>query len=324
MITIQPLDNQRTLPLLVNLENSSKQHISLENLISWYQNNQEMMEDKLLKHGAILFRGFSIDTGSKLKSFVDRIFKSQFLKYTDGTSPRSKIEDGIYTSTEFPAEYPISLHNELSYSYQWPNRLFFCCVTPAVEGGETPIADSRSILKNIDPQIVAEFNTKKIKYIRKLNNGQGFGLSWQKAFETDDQAIVEDFCTRAKINYEWQKDGGLRISEIRPAIAIHPQTQEQVWFNQADQFHPSTLPPDLYESLLLVFQGREEELSSNCCFGDDSAIEVSKLDAIRETIKQETVTFSWQKGDLLVLDNMLACHGRMPFVGPRKILVSMI
>jgi alpha-ketoglutarate-dependent taurine dioxygenase len=35
------------------------------------------------------------------------------------------------------------------------------------------------------------------------------------------------------------------------------------------------------------------------------------------------VPVPWQAGDILVVDNMLACHGRMPFSGPRKILLAM-
>jgi len=35
------------------------------------------------------------------------------------------------------------------------------------------------------------------------------------------------------------------------------------------------------------------------------------------------VSFPWQPGDLLMLDNMLVAHGREPFAGRREILVGM-
>lgn len=35
------------------------------------------------------------------------------------------------------------------------------------------------------------------------------------------------------------------------------------------------------------------------------------------------VRFDWQKGDVILLDNMLAAHARDPFEGPRKIVVAM-
>jgi len=47
------------------------------------------------------------------------------------------------------------------------------------------------------------------------------------------------------------------------------------------------------------------------------------LDEVRQTVREEMRLFSWQRGDLLMVDNMLVCHGRRPFTPPRKILVSM-
>jgi alpha-ketoglutarate-dependent taurine dioxygenase len=35
------------------------------------------------------------------------------------------------------------------------------------------------------------------------------------------------------------------------------------------------------------------------------------------------VANAWEKGDVLLLDNMLMSHGRSSFTGERKILVSM-
>lgn len=33
--------------------------------------------------------------------------------------------------------------------------------------------------------------------------------------------------------------------------------------------------------------------------------------------------FDWQRGDVVMLDNMLAAHARDPYEGPRKIVVAM-
>ena len=67
---------------------------------------------------------------------------------------------------------------------------------------------------------------------------------------------------------------------------------------------------------------KEDELPRNAFYGDGSPIESSALEEIREVYRQASIVFPWQKGDILMLDNFLASHGRRPFVGPRRILVA--
>ena len=94
-----------------------------------------------------------------------------------------------------------------------------------------------------------------------------------------------------------------------------------VWFNQAHLFHISSLVPEVRESLLSLL--REDEFPRNAYYGDGSPIETSVLDEIRGIYNQESIRFMWQEGDILMLDNMLTAHGRMPFSGTRKIVVGM-
>ena len=134
---------------------------------------------------------------------------------------------------------------------------------------------------------------------------------------------MEEFCSAPGTECHWHEDGGLTVAQVRPATAIHPVTGEEVWFNQADQFHPSTHPKAIYESMLALYSGREELMPQNVYFGDGSPIDASLFDEVRKTVAAETRLFPWQRGDLLMVDNMLVCHGRMPFKPPRKILVAM-
>src|SRR5688572_31013451 len=43
-------------------------------------------------------------------------------------------------------------------------------------------------------RIVEKFAQKQVMYVR--NYGDGLGLSWQEAFQTDDKRIVEEHCRR--------------------------------------------------------------------------------------------------------------------------------
>jgi alpha-ketoglutarate-dependent taurine dioxygenase len=108
---------------------------------------------------------------------------------------------------------------------------------------------------------------------------------------------------------------------VRPAVTRHPVTGETLWFNHATFFHVSTLAPAIREELLVEFA--EDELPANTYYGDGSPIEPEILDQLRALYEQFTVSFAWQKGDVLLLDNMMVAHGRAPYEGARKILVGM-
>jgi hypothetical protein len=67
----------------------------------------------------------------------------------------------------------------------------------------------------------------------------------------------------------------------------------------------------------------EEDLPRNCYFGDGSAIPDESMRRILDVYRELEVSVPWQKGDVILIDNILAAHGRNPFVGERKILVAM-
>jgi alpha-ketoglutarate-dependent taurine dioxygenase len=290
---------------------------SYDSLIETVFGNRDFFREKLLAHGVLLFRGYRVDTVTKFERFV-RLFSARPLfNYAGGVSPRIALGEGVYTSTEYPAELTLSLHNELSYADHFPSHLYFCCLTAPETGGETIIGDSRRILRKIDPEIADLFRRKQICYIRNLHAEKGTGYSWQEAFETDCPLVVENHCRRIGAEHEWRPGGALRLKQIRPATLTHPVTGEEVWFNQADGFHPSNLD----EETRLAFD--EDELRLNCRFGDGSPIDAEILGHVREVLAGEMIPHKWQEGDILVLDNILAAHGRLPFSGPRRISLAM-
>lgn len=288
------------------------------NLLALVSTNRELIQSSLLKHGALLFRGFNSKTMAEFEQLV-RDISGQLIEYSDQTSPRHKVSGNIYTSTDYPDSQTIFLHNENSYASTWPLKIFFFCVTPPPFGGETPIADVRKVYQRISPHIRERFAQKGWMLVR--NFGDGFGLSWQTVFQTTEKQQVNEFCRRAGIETEWKEGDRLKTRQVRQAIAQHPQTGEMVWFNHATFFHVSTLDPTIRETLLAQFS--EEDLPYNTYYGDGSPIEAAVLDELREAYREEAVAFPWQEGDMLMVDNMLTAHGRNPYTGPRKIVVGM-
>ncbi len=287
-------------------------------LAAFITQNLAGLEANLLKYGAILFRGFSVDAQEYFERFVEAIFP-QPMQYIERSTPRIKLSDRVYTSTEYPASRSIALHNESSYSSVWPGKVCFFCLKPADEQGETPIADVRNVYNRIDPAVVNRFVQRQWMLLRNYN--EGAGLSWQDGFQTKERSVVEDYCRSYKIEFEWIEDGGLRTRQVRPAVARHPKTGETVWFNHIAFWHISSLDHETAKAMLDLYG--DEGLPYNTYFGDGAPIEPSIVAQLREAYEQEKVVFPWRKGDVLVLDNMLAAHGRNPYRGTRKVLVAM-
>jgi alpha-ketoglutarate-dependent taurine dioxygenase len=306
------LDTEKNFPVVV------QPAIEGLNLISWAQENSALLEAKLSEHGALLFRNFSVNSTDDFQSFI-RSVSGQLLEYTYRSTPRTQVSGRVYTSTEYPADMSIPMHNENSYSRNWAMKLFFLCVTAAEEQGETPIADSRRMYEKIDAEIKTRFIEKKVMYVR--NYGSDIDLPWQNVFQTSSKTEVEDFCRKSDIRFEWLGGDRLRTRQICQSVAQHPLTGEMVWFNQANLFHFSSLPTEVQNALLSNFG--EDNLPRNAYFGDGERIEPAVIKHINEVYEQESVAFPWQKGDVLMLDNMLIAHGRNPFKGARKIVVAM-
>lgn len=287
-------------------------------LVSWVRDNSEFIGAELAKHGAILFRGFGIDSAAKLEQLI-RAISGEPLEYTERSSPRSQVYGNVYTSTDYPPDQSIFPHNEQSYNLNFILKIFFCCLQRAEQGGETPIVDCRKVFNRIDPKIRRRFVEKKYRYVRNFR--ENLGLSWQTAFRTTDRTAVENYCLRNEIGFEWVGADSLKTWQVRQPVGKHPRTGELVWFNHLTFFHVSTLEPAVGNWMSSQFE--EGDLPNNTYYGDGSPIEPSVLDELRAIYLSEKVVFSWQEGDVMLVDNMLTAHGRESFVGPRKVIVGM-
>ena len=104
-------------------------------------------------------------------------------------------------------------------------------------------------------------------------------------------------------------------------VIVHPATGKKIWFNQAHLFHVSSLEQKIQDQLLSVLT--EAELPRNTYYGDGAPIEAETLRVIRDVYARNTISFDWQRNDLLLIDNMLFSHGRTPYSGNRQVLVGM-
>jgi alpha-ketoglutarate-dependent taurine dioxygenase len=314
--------NNETIPLLI--EPDGVLEGTPVALGSWAAGHRHELDQWLLQDGAVLLRGFGIGGPQAFHDVVAAI-RPQLLDYVGGDSPREALGDRVYTSTEFPPDMEIGLHNELSYTRSWPDRVFFCCLVAAKSGGQTHIADGRQVYSRMDPAVRDRFSEKGVIYRQHLRDGDGApgpGKSWQETFDTTDPAEVERICSDSDMAFRWTSRG-IRTTLRNPGVLSQPNTRETSWFNQADMWHASFDTVKAQESRRVADGPGEEALGSHACYGDGSDIPIADLAAVRSACKKSEVLFPWLAGDLLVLDNVLAMHGRKPFKGERRVLVAM-
>jgi len=303
------------LPLFISPSGSQTRDLRV-----WHESNSEFLKNALRMHGAVLFRDFALPDAAAFRDAFSAVAGAP-LPYVERSSPRRSVADGIFTSTTYPNEREIRLHNEQSYNVNFPRLIGFYCEQAASRGGETPLADVRNVYARLDKVRLRQIIEHGYCYVR--NFGSHFGYSWEEAFQRDDAEGVEQYCSENDISFEWldYRGGTLRTRQCRPAVARHPLTGEAVWFNHLAFFHPLSLDADIYEMLL-------EELAPHqfphaTFHADGSAIDAEAVTHLLDAYRAEERLFEWQVGDMLLIDNMLAAHARKSYSGDRRILVAM-
>lgn len=291
-------------------------------ILQFVKTHEANIQNQIQENGGIILRNFSLRSLSEFNA-VARTLVPELLDYTNRSTPRTKVGGKIYTATEYPAHKSILPHNENAYTLTWPEKILFFCIIPAETGGETPIVDSRQVFNKINLSIKNKFNDKQILYVR--NYTPGIDLSWQEVFQTEDKQEVEQYCNDNQIEYAWhdQTHGNLELTtkQICPASLKHPITSEDVWFNQAHLFHKCGL--DEEEKQALVSAIGKNAFPRNTYYGDGTELSEADLRHIKDIYDAEKITFKWERGDVMILDNRLMAHAREPFTGARKIFVAM-
>lgn len=310
-VNTQPLHNE---PFLLRVD-ATVAGIWLD---EWITRNHQWVTWALGTYGALLFRGFEV-SGPDAFGLAARSISPNLLGYLERAAPRTEVTNGVFTSTEFASDQWIPFHHEMSYSHNWPSLLYFYCDLPPTVGGATPLASERAVFSRIPAVIRERFQRHGVRYVR--NYGPDLDLPWQEVFQTANRAEVEAYCRESGMDFTWTAGDGLRTTAVRQAVCCHPGSGEPVWFNHAHLFHVSNLPTEV--SSMLIEEFGMEGLPRNAYYGDGEMIEDEVVEELRRLYAGYSVSFAWQRGDVLVVDNFLAAHAREPFEGQRRILVAM-
>lgn len=339
--------NAQQLPLIIEPNGNGK---SKPELLQWLHANRNSIDKKFVQHGAILLRGFEIETPKDFEDVAVAVDPKLENAYY-GTSPRNQVPGTkyVFTASELPGHYPIAQHCEMTYVKNPPINIFFYCHVEPDYGGESPICNFRKVYAELNPKIRDEFDKKGIITVRNysgLENKSRFNLfelkKWNEIFNTTDKAEVEKQCREQEMEFDWINGDNLRIQHKTPATIEHPGTKEKVWFNHLQVFHPHGADTE-YEHIhahqhraktffwkyllkimvpLKSLTTKPIEQSMNVLFGDGSPVPNSYVEHVQEIIWKNMVIIPWRKNDVFAIDNFSTSHGRLPYEGKRQILVS--
>lgn len=97
-------------PLVLSPTDSST---SLQGLLDHIRSQKELLQSQRLKHGAILFRGFPINSPEDFNAIVEA-FGFEELPYLGGAAPRTNVVGRVFTANESPPHLFIPFHHEMA------------------------------------------------------------------------------------------------------------------------------------------------------------------------------------------------------------------
>jgi alpha-ketoglutarate-dependent taurine dioxygenase len=285
---------------------------------TWAAEHREGLRALVAEHGSVLVRGLGLRDAGEIGAVFARLANG-LVTEREAFAPRQTYADGVYSSATWPANQPMCMHHELSYTLEFPGLMMFACLQPPTDGGATAVADSPTVLDALPTELTDRFEREGWLLTRSYNDEIGSSIA--EAFGTDDPDAVASYCHANAIEFEWQADGGLRTEQRRSAVVRHPVTGQRCWFNQIAFLNEWTIAPEIREYLIEMYG--EDGLPFNTRFGNGEPITEDVVMLLNRVYDANTVREPWQAGDLMLVDNIRTAHSREAFDGPREVLVGM-
>ncbi len=302
--------NQQHFPTVIKNDGSVQ---TLAQAEQWLAKNLTPIKKELGCTGAILFRGFPVCDAKSYDAFFSAFGYDNFT-YKESLSNAVRINhtEKVFTANEAPKDVEIFIHNEMAQTPFYPSIISLFCESAADKGGETVICRSDTIydeLVKAEPELTNKLESVGIKYTTLMpcddDPETGQGRSWKGTLSVGSAEEAEE--KLRSLHYTWQwKDNDALVAQTAALPAIRTlQGGRKVFFNQIIAAY-------------LGWQGVKENPATALCFGDDSELSKTFLDTMVSIAKSVSYNLEWQDGDVAVVHNHLAMHGRLPYSGERK------
>lgn len=268
--------------------------------------------DTTEKHGALLLRGFSCNLPHEFSSFVSALHLEPFLSVGESAAPRKWMAPYVYTANEAPADAQIPFHHEMAQSRYSPRYIIFYCQSPPRAGeGRTPLMASRDVagfVRRHYPRESDRLFERGIRYIRILppetDTESAIGKSWKDAFNCWSMREAEAALRTKGFDWSWLPCGSLKM--VTPTCPVFgcDHLGRETFFNSV-------------VAARMGWNDRRNAGEEAVVFGNDGTPfdEATKFlfDDAALFMEENAVRADWNRGDVLVVDNMQMLHARESF-----------
>jgi len=291
---------------------------------SYFSENRDHLRAELLKYGAVWFRGFDLMKSVNghremyealgLDPCLDPLHSSGLRKFTSE-------RDALYEEVNKPSlrGHYIGLHCESTAKRTAAYAAFVCFQKATEGGGRFLVADGAAILAEMDSDVLQRLYDRQLRIsVSNLDIPPNFPNFIKEGIkDLVDAAVAPKFDMDLEMLYESDgKPGRLQAVETaeRP-INRHPVTGLPVWFNNAHN-HARKLrdrrPCGVPEVGMteVFYADKMDPLSLEDC------------QEIKRASEKHITALAMEPGDVLLVDNYRALHGRDVFEGDRFHAVS--
>lgn len=332
-----PSSNQRVLGLPhptgrvapLALRPSSTEEISLDEAIKSVRSLQcrdGTLTSLLAQHGTLLFRGLPVHNAEDFSRFT-HAFGYRPHEIIGIVVDRPLLAPNVAPANESPKEVLIYNHNESPQVPHAPEYIMFYCHRAPKIGGETPISSSLELFHRANREIPEFIDTIAEKGILsrvtyKFQKQHAGGSTLKQAFGKDVVDGDDEATVRAKIEqqiarygrgkyttWEWIDDG-LVLTHRLPAIRTQPHTELPTFFTGLAAYYKNAQAN--------ASMGASRKNVTSQSYGDGTPIPEKYLEVLAKITDEIRVLHKWERGDVLVYDNIIAQHGRQPWGGEQE------
>ena len=350
-----PTEEEQTPLVLEPLRSANKAFLE-----EFLQHHSTQIKMDLARHGAVLLRGFGVESASDFERVTLSIRGMSGIDELLLSEPGRSVVPGsryvFYTNTLVKTGGTLNLatfHTENYYIPEVPQYVAFFCELPGKLGGETGLLNDVKLYAGLPDDL-------KVKLEERACLTAFFPLDDMVTRYGVSADLIGKFCKDLDLSVI-EFEGERHISIFKPSVIEHPLTHER-----ALQIHFGALPPELNKPMARAFlpdytgtrwllhrlswkypwfgSGSTHHVQQLCRLAAKkgqgscprmpdahtpeartvkSLFTQEEVEILASCIRRSYSSFPWRRGDILIVDNLKTAHSGMAGLGKRELKVMM-